>query len=36
VTGGQAAGLWGGAIGFVIGLVLMLAGLWAFDRARDK
>lgn len=35
VFGGTTAGLWGAAGGFAIGLILMLAALRMFERARD-
>jgi hypothetical protein len=36
LTGGTAAGLWGAAVGFVGGIVLMLIGMWMFQRAKDE
>lgn len=33
--GGTNYALWGGAVGFVIGVVAALAAIWLFDRARD-
>jgi hypothetical protein len=34
--GGTLAGLWGGAAGFVIGCVALIALLWGFERVKDR
>jgi hypothetical protein len=35
MIGGTTTGLWGGAAGFVIGLICLLLAVRAFDRAQD-
>jgi hypothetical protein len=35
VIGGTAAGLWGAAAGLLLGIVVMLLGLWVFGKAKS-
>ncbi|HSU04043.1 MAG TPA: hypothetical protein VLI93_00580 [Acetobacteraceae bacterium] len=34
--GGNAAGLWSAAVGFVLGCILLIALLWGYERVTNR